>query len=358
MTTVATFEIPYTRILDPDGKVVAPLPDFAQDDEHLIRLYQGMVLTRRFDAKGVALQRTGRTGTFPTTLGQEAIGVAIGDAMMAEDIFAPTYREHSAQFLRGVTMAEALLYYGGDERGSDYAASRHDFSVCIPLATQTLHAAGAATAVKLKGGGRAVLVALGAGATSRGDFYEAMNVSGVWDLPIVFVVINNQWAISMPRERQSRAQTLAQKGFAAGIMGEQVDGNDVIAVRHVIGEALEKARAGGGPSVIEAVTYRLSDHNTADDARRYRDPDEVSAHWKDEPVVRLCTYLAATAGWSKDDEAKLIEACDTDIEAAVAEYEAMPPQPVEAMFDYLYDQLPAELVEQREAAIAAAGRND
>jgi pyruvate dehydrogenase E1 component alpha subunit len=358
MTTVATFEVPYTRFLDPDGKVVAPLPPFAEDAEHLERLYRAMVLTRRFDAKGVALQRTGRTGTFPMTLGQEAIGVAIGDAMIPEDILAPTYREQNAQFLRGVTMSEALLYYGGDERGSDYAAAPHDFAVCIPLSTQTLHAAGAATAVKLKGGGRAVLVVIGDGATSKGDFYEAMNVSGVWDLPIVFMIINNQWAISVPRERQSRAETLAQKGFAAGIMGEQVDGNDVIAVRHVVGGALEKARQGGGPSVIEAVTYRLSDHNTADDARRYRDPDEVSAHWKDEPVLRLRTYLTETAGWSKDNEAELIESCDADIETAVAEYEAMPPQPVESMFDYLYAELPAELVAQREAAIAAAGRND
>jgi pyruvate dehydrogenase E1 component alpha subunit len=358
MTTVVTLEVPYTRYLDAEGKLVAPLPPFAEDTAALIELYRAMVFTRRFDAKGVALQRTGRMGTFPNTLGQEAIPVAIGHAMAPEDVFAPTYREQAAQFMRGVTPEEMFLFYSGDERGNDFAEARHDLPVCIPLAAQTLHAAGAATAIKLKGGGRAVVCILGDGATSKGDFYEALNVSGVWELPIVFVIINNQWAISMPRDKQTKAETLAQKGFAAGIAGEQVDGNDVIAVRHVLAERLAKARGGGGPSVIEALTYRLSDHNTADDASRYRDPDEVSAHWKEDPVARLRTYLAGIEAWNKEDEHGMIEDCNTKIDAAVEAYEAIPPQPAEAMFDYLYAELPAALEEQREAVIAAAGRNE
>lgn len=358
MTTVVTLEVPFTRILDADGKLVAPLPAFAEDPAALIELYRAMVFTRRFDAKGVALQRTGRVGTFPNTLGQEAVPVAIGGAMEPEDVFVPTYREQAAQFMRGVAPEEMLLYYGGDERGSDFAQARHDLPICVPLATQTLHAAGAATAIKFKGEHRAVVCVVGDGASSKGDFYEALNVSGVWELPILFVIINNQWAISMPRHKQSAAETLAQKAFAAGIGGEQVDGNDVIAVRHLVAERLAKARDGGGPSVIEAVTYRLSDHNTADDASRYRDPAEVSAHWKEDPVARLKTYLAGIGAWSKDDEHGLIEDCNSKIDAAVEAYEAIPPQPAEAMFDYLYAELPADLVAQREAVIAAAGRNE
>ena len=187
MTTVATFEVHYTRFLDPEGKVVQPLPPFAEDAANLIPLYRAMVLTRRFDAKGVALQRTGRLGTFPTALGQEAVAVGVGAAMEAEDVLVPSYREQAAQFMRGVTPEEYFLYFAGDERGSDFAGPRHDFPICVPLATQTLHAAGAAVAIKLRRQRRAVVCVLGDGATSKGDFYEALNVAGVWELPVVFV---------------------------------------------------------------------------------------------------------------------------------------------------------------------------
>ena len=198
---------------------------------------------------------------------------------------------------------------------------------------------------------------MGDGATSKGDFYEAINMSGVWHLPVVFVVANNQWAISVPRTIQSAGETLAQKAIAAGIPGEQVDGNDVIAVHHVFRQALEKARAGGGPCLIEALTYRLTDHTTADDARRYRDPEEVSRQWAFEPIARLRNYLVAQKAWGKDDEENLIAECNERVQAAVNEYLATPPPPPEAMFDHLYATLPASLAWQREAAAAEESRH-
>jgi pyruvate dehydrogenase E1 component alpha subunit len=189
----------------------------------------------------------------------------------------------------------------------------------------------------------------GDGATSKGDVYEAMNIAGAWELPVVFVVSNNQWAISTPRAEQTHAQTLAQKGIAAGVPGEQVDGNDVIAVRHVVGRAIEAAREGGGARLNEAMTYRLADHTTADDASRYRTADEVAAHWKEDPVARLRALLVAEHGWNREREESVIRDTGAVMDAAVQAYLAAPPQDAESMFRHLYAELPAELASQVEA---------
>jgi pyruvate dehydrogenase E1 component alpha subunit len=198
------------------------------------------------------------------------------------------------------------------------------------------------------------LCIVGDGATSKGDFYEALNVAGVWRLPLVVLISNNQWAISVPRSAQSAAQTLAQKAIAAGIPGEQVDGNDVIAVRACVERALARARAGDGASLIEALTYRLSDHTTADDARRYRDDTEVSGHWHGEPVARLRQYLVSQGVWSRDDEEQALARAAAEVDGAAEEYIATPPQPVAAMFDHLFAELPASLAVQRAQAVAEA----
>jgi pyruvate dehydrogenase E1 component alpha subunit len=192
----------------------------------------------------------------------------------------------------------------------------------------------------------------GDGATSKGDVAEALNMAGVWRAPVVFVVSNNGWAISVPRAKQSAAATLAQKAIAAGIAAEQVDGNDVIAVRFVVGQALERARAGGGPAVVEAITYRLSDHTTADDASRYRDDAEVSAHWAKEPVARLRSYLQRQGHWSKKQEEALLQECHQRVDEAAESYLSTPPLPAAAMFDHVYAALPAELADQRATAVA------
>ena len=214
------------------------------DREALVGLYRAMVLARTFDAKAIALQRTGRLGTFPSGLGQEAVGVGLAAAMGRHDVFLPSFREHGAQIVRGVTLEELFLFWGGDERGNVFAGPVEDFPVSVPVGSHVPHAVGAALAFKLRREPRVAVAALGDGATSKGDFYEALNVAGVWALPVVFVVANNQWAISVPRASQTRAETLAQKAIAAGFDGVQVDGNDVIAVRQVVAEALDKARAG------------------------------------------------------------------------------------------------------------------
>jgi 2-oxoisovalerate dehydrogenase E1 component alpha subunit len=352
MTTVAQFSIGSTGFLDPAGTVTRPLPEFARSPSELTMLYRAMVLTRTFDTKAVALQRTGRLGTYASSLGQEAVAVGIGAAMQPSDVLLPSFREHGAQLWRGVTLKELFLYWGGDERGNDFSGPRDDFPNCVPVGSHAPHAVGVALAFRLRGEKRAAVCVFGDGGTSKGDVAEALNMAGVWKVPAVFVINNNGWAISVPRTKQTAAQTLAQKAIAAGIPGEQVDGNDVVAVRFVVEQALQRARNGAGPSLIEAVTYRLSDHTTADDASRYRDDAEVSRHWAAEPIARLRTYLTKSGLWDKEKEEALLQECGVAVERAVEEYFATAPLPLSAMFDHTYAALPADLAEQQAAAEA------
>lgn len=345
---VARFEIHYYQSLNHRGEPVRRLPDFARDPEQLVAMYRAMLLTRLFDKKAIALQRTGQLGTYASSLGQEAIGVAIGKAMQPEDVLLPAYREYGAQFLRGVRMTDILLYWGGDERGMDYRIPREDFPICVPVASQSAHAVGVAFAFKHRSEARAAVCVLGDGGTSKGDFYEALNLAGVWRLPVLFVVNSNQWAISVPRKRQSAAETLAQKAIAGGFNGEQVDGNDVIALRDRIQQALEQIRNGHGPLLIEALTYRLSDHTTADDASHYRPDAEVETQRAYDPLLRLKTRLLDTGHWSEEQDRQLTEDCLAEVEAAIQAYLDLPAQPPESMFNYLYETLPVALVEQRE----------
>jgi 2-oxoisovalerate dehydrogenase E1 component alpha subunit len=345
--SVAHFEIRYTRFVDEHGRALTALPEFADDPAELKILYRGCVLTRAFDARAVALQRTGQLGTYASSLGQEAVAVAIGSAMRADDVLLPTYRETGAMLARGVRMTDVLLYWGGDERGMAFARPTQDFPICVPIATHAPHAVGVAFAIKHRVEQRAVVCALGDGATSKGDFYESLNGAGVWQLPIVFVITNNEWAISMPRRLQTHAETLAQKAIAAGIPGEQVDGNDAVAVRHVLEQALARARTGGGPQVVEALTYRQSDHTTADDARRYRDAQDL-AKWRAlDPVERLRKLLVQRGCWNASDEAALLAETKDAVERAVAEYLATPARAPASAFDHLFETLPARLEAQR-----------
>jgi 2-oxoisovalerate dehydrogenase E1 component alpha subunit len=344
---VARFEIELTRFVAADGTALPPLPDFAGDHALLATLYRAMVFVRAFDAKAVALQRTGRLGTYASSLGQEAVGTGTASAMRPEDVLLPSFRDQAAMLGRGVKPLEMLLYWGGDERGSDFAGPNQDFPISVPVASHIPHAAGVALAFKLRHEPRAALCIFGDGATSKGDFYEALNMAGVWQLPLVMVVNNNQWAISVPRSAQSASQTLAQKAIAAGIPGEQVDGNDVIAVRDRVGQALDKARTGGGPTLIEALTYRLGDHTTSDDARRYRDDATVSPHWHEEPIARLRQFMVAQGAWSlAQEQAALAEAAAT-VDKAMEEYLATPKRPAASMFDHLFATLPPGLASQR-----------
>ena len=354
---VARFEVGYRRYLDPDGNPLGEQLELAEDGETLRALYRGMMLTRVFDKRAVAMQRVGQINTFPSSLGQEAVSVGIAAAMSRDDVLLPDFRETGAMLWRGATPAELFTLWSGDERGATTSAPAHDFPPAIPVASQCTHAVGVATAFKLRRERRVAVCMLGDGGTSKGDFYEAVNIAGAWRLPVMFVVVNNAWAISVPRASQSAAATLAQKAIAGGFVGEQVDGNDVMAVTVAATEALARIRDGAGPELIEALTYRLSDHTTADDATRYRLAAEVSSHWRDEPLVRLRAYLGRRAWWSRADEEALIKECEDLVAAGRQAYLELPPVPPTAMFDHLFATLPRSLVEQRRRFEQEAGHD-
>jgi 2-oxoisovalerate dehydrogenase E1 component alpha subunit len=355
VTTVAEFQIKYRQILDPNGRVHGELPAFAEDSQELLKMFGAMLRARVFDGKAVNLQRTGKLGTYAPCLGQEATHVGVGAALRPEDSAAIVYREIGTMFWRGVRMLDVLLYWGGDERGNNFAGPAHDFPWCVPIATQTLHAAGSAMAFKIRHEPRCALAYIGDGGTSEGSFYEAINLAGAKKLPIVFVIVNNKWAISVPIEEQTAAQTLAQKAIAAGIPGVQVDGNDVLVVRDTVSVALEKARTGGGPTVIEALSYRLSDHTTADDATRYRSEQEVAQAWKLEPLIRMRTFLQARGLLDDVREQAMKAEYAQEVEREVKEYLNTPKQSIDSMFDYLYATPPRYIEKQKAEARRYAG---
>jgi len=339
------------RYIAQDGKLLRPLPTDLQDPAKLIELYRAIVRTRVFDEKCGALQRTGRLGTYGWSTGQEAVFVGAASAMRKDDVLVPSFREHGAYLWRGAEPRELFLYWGGDERGNSFANDSVDFPYSVPVASHSAHATGVALAFKLRKQPRAALAIFGDGATSKGDFYESINFAGVWKLPVVYVVNNNQWAISVPRKKQTASETIAQKAISVGIPGEIVDGNDVVAVHDVCTKALANARNGGGATLIEAVTYRLSDHTTADDAKRYRSDDEVKPHWDEEPIKRMRLYLTSIGKWTKDDEEHLIRDTKAEMDAAADAYLATPPQDISTIFDYTYATLPEDLRRQKEAAL-------
>ena len=246
LSLVAQFEVRRRAYIAADGTVVADLPSFASDRNLLVSLYRAMMLTRTFDLRAVSLQRTGRLGTYAVSLGQEAVATGVASAMREEDVLLPSYRDNGALLWRGVAMENILLFWGGDERGNNWCGPVQDFPFCIPVGSQVPQAAGVAYAFKFRKEARVAVCIFGDGATSKGDVWEAMNFAGIWKLPVVFVVNNNQWAISVPLKLQTGSQTLAQKAIAAGFPGEQVDGNDVIAVRAASEAAIAAAREGMG----------------------------------------------------------------------------------------------------------------
>ena len=353
MKTVASFEIKYSQYLDAEGRLAQKkLPQFAENRDELLKMYRMMSLVRVFDTKAIALQRTGQLGTYASCLGHEATHVGIGAAMQPEDAFFPMYREYGAQFWRGVKPHEVLLFWGGDERGNNFSGPKHDFAWAVPIGTQCHHAVGAAMAFKLRKEKRAAVSVIGDGGTSQGDFYESLNAAGAWQLPAVFVISNNKWAISVPLSAQTACETLAQKAIAAGIEGLQVDGNDIIAVRDAMEHALDKARYGKGATLVEALTYRISDHTTADDASRYRDKGEVEDARKKEPLLRIRRYLMEIGAWDQKKEDKLLAECAEQVDTEVKLYKDAGKPPLESMFDHMFANLPESLVAQREAALA------
>jgi pyruvate dehydrogenase E1 component alpha subunit len=347
------------RVLDTDGEVVegATVPDLA--DEELVAMYREMRLSRRFDERAISLQRQGRIGTYPSLAGQEGAQIGGAHALRADDWVCYQYREHGIVAVRGLA-PEYLRYWMGDELGNAWLTDRAVFPINIGIGSQIPHATGLAMAAKHRGDDTVVCCHFGDGATSEGDFHEGLNFAGVYDVPAVFVCNNNQWAISVPRERQTRSATFAQKATAYGFEGVQVDGMDPLATYRVTKAAVEKARATDGerprPTLIEAVQYRFGAHTTSDDPDAYREEAEVEAWREKDPIPRMERFLRKT-GRLDDERVAAIEAEIEEVVADVVEgAEAMEVDPV-VMFEHAYDEPTPRLREQRDYLAALRERH-
>jgi pyruvate dehydrogenase E1 component alpha subunit len=351
--TVYSANVEYLQILDEEGRLDEKLSRWPDGkpvltDEEVLELYQYMIKCRTLDEVAFKLQRSGRMGTYPQNKGQEAAAIGSGyAAQRGVDWLVPCYRENAALFMHGLPMHYILLHWMGDERGNQIPKGVNMTPLSIPIGTQMLHATGIAWAFKMRGEAKVAVTYFGDGATSEGDFHEAMNFASTFQVPCVFFCQNNQWAISVPREQQMNSATVAQKALAYDMPTIQVDGNDLFAVYKASKEAVERARAGGGPSFIEAVTYRLADHTTADDARRYRDQKEVEAWQGKDPMIRLRKYLTAKGLWSDEKQAEAEEAAKPLIAEVVAAAENIPAASTDDIFDYTYATLPPELERQK-----------
>ncbi len=343
--TISPFDVTYMQILDEKGKCDERLRPKLKPNE-LKRIYESMVLSRTYDERALLLQRQGRIGTFASLRGQEAIHVGAALAARDSDWIVPSFRCEGVYVTKGLPIVNIFQVYGGDERGYVCPAHAHITPFEITVGTQMLHACGIAWASKLKKKNIGVLTFFGDGATSEGDFHEAMNFAGVFKLPVVFICQNNQWAISVPREKQTASETLAQKAIAYGFDGLQVDGNDVFAVYLAVKKALDHARKGQGPTMIECLTYRMSDHTTADDASRYRKKSEVKEWEQKDPIERLAKYLLKKKIVDLDYFVRVKKRADHYVDEAVQQYENLPPADPEDILAYTYEEMTETLKDQ------------
>lgn len=353
LKTVYTAQVDYLQIMDEHGKVdeklaKGPSGQPLLGDDEVLELYQYMVKCRALDETAFKLQRSGRMGTYPQNKGQEAAAIGAGHAVRrGHDWLVPCYRENAALWMHGLPMHYVLLHWMGDERGNQIPEGVCMTPLCVPIGTQMLHATGIAWAFKIRREDRVAITFFGDGATSEGDFHEAMNFASVFQVPCIFFCQNNHWAISVPRETQMNSETVAQKAVAYGMPTIQVDGNDLLAVYKATREAADRARGGGGPSFIEAVTYRLADHTTADDARRYRDPQEVEAWVGKDPIIRLRRYVESKKLWTDAQQASLEEQAQRMVAEVIKAAEGIEKPGTDEMFDSMYATLPGELEVQK-----------
>ncbi len=333
------------RFLTDDGQLQGALPSVPPSS--LLALHRWMLLGRTFEQRAVTLQRQGRMGVFGPIGGQEAAYAGSAAALQPEDWICPSYRDFLPMLVHGLPLTTAWFYYRGDPRGSWIPEPVNGLPFQTILATQTVHAVGLAMAARYQGKAQIAMAYHGDGATSEGDFHEALNLAGVYRAPVVFFCTNNQWAISTPRSKQTAAETIADKAAGYGIHGVLVDGMDVLAVYQATREAVERARSGGGPTLIEAVAYRMGAHSTVDDPRRYRDEAEVQAWAAKDPIKRYRRFLLDQGLMTPADEERMQAELLEQVSAAFEETWNAPPPDPRWMFDKLHVNPPPELGEQK-----------
>ena len=345
MTTqqVASELVPY-QILNAEGKLVGTQPDLSA--ERMLALYRYMLLGRAFSQKIIALQRQGRASTFGSLAGQEATAVGLAAPLQPQDWLSTSYREIASLIVKGVPLS-TLIYTFRGFTPANWPSESHCLPFQIVIGTQMLHAVGLGMAAKIAGDPAVSVGVCGDGATSEGDFNEALNFAGVFQAPVVLVVQNNGWAISVPRKKQSAAQTFASRGAGFGLPAELVDGNDILAVYDVMNRAVERARSGQGPTLIETLTYRMGAHTTADDPTRYRDPAEVESWQRKDPIARFQKFLLASNLLSENAIEQMQTSVEEEINEAVQIAESTPNMAPERMFDYMAADLTPRLQEQR-----------
>jgi len=343
--TLETFNIKHLEILDEKGDIDESLMP-SLSDEQIKKMYELLILSRTFDHYALNLHAEGRLGTYASILGQEASQIGSAFALDKSDWIFPSFREMGVYITMGFPLYMPLQYWSGDERGIKPPDDLNIFPVCVPVGTQIPHAAGVAMGIKYRGDKNVVACYFGDGGTSKGDFHEGLNIAGVFKLPVVFICQNNQWAISVPREKQTASKTLAQKAYAYGFEGIQVDGNDIFAVYKATRDAAQKAKNGDGPTLIECFTYRMSDHTTADDATRYRYKEEVEVWKPKDPILRLKLFMEKKELWTEKYQNEVEEKAKAAVDEAVKKEEAIEHPEPRDMFMYTYEKLTLRQMKQ------------
>ncbi len=339
-------EFPIQRVIDEEGNLVGDRGGVT--DDQLLSFYRSLMTLRTLDQRAWNLQRQGRIGTYPPFSGQEATQVGVVAALEQDDWICGSYRDWAALVYRGVPMSYPLLNSMGHPVSGHIPEDIPALPVQVVIAAQILHAVGLAWAAKLQNQPRLAVTFFGDGATSQGDFHEALNLASVVKVPVLFVSQNNRWAISVPVSRQMNTPTIAQRALAYNIEGVRVDGNDIVAVYQTVKSLAGRIREGAGPALVEAVTYRLGAHTTADDPTRYRPSEEERALSHGEPIARLRRFLEKQQLIDADGIRQIEEEAKAAVEAAVQEAEAYPKAAPETVFDHVYEELPPGLRDQRQ----------
>ncbi|MBI2660136.1 pyruvate dehydrogenase (acetyl-transferring) E1 component subunit alpha [Candidatus Woesearchaeota archaeon] len=341
------FKVEYLQVLDEEGNCDESLmPKLS--NEGIKKIYEMLVLVRVFDQKAFNMQRQGRLGTYIQFKGQEACQVGSAYVLEDGDFIFPMYRNSGLLIARKHPIVQVLQYWSGDERGLRSPDNVNNFPISIPVGTHTVHAVGAAWAAKLRNTKQVSVVYFGDGATSKGDFHEGMNFAGVFNVPVVFICENNQYAISVPRKKQTHSETIAQKAIAYGFEGIQVDGMDIFAVVKAMKDAAEKARNGKGPTLIECFTYRMCDHSTSDDASKYRTKDEMELWVKKDPIERLEKYMRKKGLLDDAYKESILSRSKDIVEKAVTEFEKISPPDPKDIFKYVFAEMTPQQKEEME----------